>query len=86
MYPELTSQNLTRFLLVKDNDVCCFGGEPKLNDMIMVKMKDGKKVNHLSGLVAVGGVFHVAKTASPAGYDAVYTLDATICESAKTNF
>jgi hypothetical protein len=86
MYPERTTDNLTSFLLVKDNEVCCFGGQPSLNDMIMIQMKDGLKVKHHSGLVAVGGVFHAAKTPSPAGYDAVYTLDATHFESARTSF
>jgi hypothetical protein len=86
MYPERTTQNLTTFLLVKDNEVCCFGGQPQLNDMIMIKMKDGQKVDHHSGLVAVGGVFHAAKTPSPAGYDAVYTLEAIHFEGARTSF
>jgi hypothetical protein len=86
MYPERTTQNLTSFLLVKDNEVCCFGGQPKLNDMIMIRMKDGQKVEHHSGLVAVGGIFHAARMASPAGYDAVYTLEASHFEGARTNF
>lgn len=46
IYPERQSTGLTRFLLLKDTGQCCFGGQPKLSDMIAVEMQDGKTVDH----------------------------------------
>ena len=39
MYPTGQIYDLKSFLLVKDSDQCCFGGEPKLIDMLGVYMK-----------------------------------------------
>ncbi len=41
MYPTGQVSDLKSFLLVKDSDQCCFGGEPKVVDMMNVYMKGG---------------------------------------------
>lgn len=55
MYPTQQTTNLPNFLLVEDSGTCCFGGEPKLEDMIGVIMEDGKTANHYTGKVSVAG-------------------------------
>jgi len=85
MYPEKRTKGLKEFLLVKDSDKCCFGGQPNLNDMIMVTMEGDVTVDHLSGLVSVAGVFHTAPTKGPAG-EALYSLRASHFERSRSNY
>jgi hypothetical protein len=87
MYPTKETRALTTFLLVKDNAQCCFGGNPKINDMILVTMQNGKGVDYHQGLLlSVGGVFHCQRSAGPAGLSPVYAIDGTLAEGARTIF
>jgi hypothetical protein len=87
MYPTNETRGLKAFLLVKDNAQCCFGGNPKINDMIMVTLKAGRGVDYHQGLLmSVGGVFHCQKSTGPAGLTPVYAIDGTLAESSRTIF
>jgi hypothetical protein len=87
MYPTNETRGLKTFLLVKDNAQCCFGGNPKINDMILVTMKSGRGVDYHQGLLmSVGGVFHCQKSTGPAGLTPVYAIDGTLAEGARTIF
>ena len=87
MYPTKQTEGLTEFLLVKDSDQCCFGGQPKREDMIYVEMKEGQKVDYREGLVAVAGTFHVrAGTFAPTDNQPIYTIEGTHFERARTSF
>ncbi|HXY34754.1 MAG TPA: DUF3299 domain-containing protein [Planctomycetaceae bacterium] len=87
MYPTNETRNLKTFLLVKDNAQCCFGGNPKINDMILVTMKTTKGVDYHQGLLmSIGGTFHCQKSSGPAGLMPVYAIDGTIAEGARTIF
>ncbi len=88
MYPEQQTENLTGFLLVKDNQQCCFGGNPSLNDMILVKMAKGNSVNFDQGLVAVAGTFHALgrPLKGPAELQPLMVIEATHFEKARTSF
>ncbi len=55
MYPTGQESGLTSFVLVKDSGTCCFGGQPKLVDMIGVQMETGKSVEYYRGKVSVAG-------------------------------
>jgi hypothetical protein len=78
MFPTRQVVGLTEFVLVKDTGQCCFGGNPKLTDMIVVKFKDGMTVNHRpQALVAVGGVFHAKSVTQSGELTAVYSIDGT---------
>ena len=33
-------QGITQFLLVRDQGTCCFGGNPKVTDRILVQLSD----------------------------------------------
>lgn len=84
MWQTQKSEGLTEFVFLKDNGECCFGGEPKPYDMMLVKMADGQTTRAYTGMVAVAGVLNAnvnAKEGEP-----VYTVDAEIVEEAQTSF
>lgn len=82
----MTQQNegLTEFILLKDNGECCFGGKAQPYDMMLVKLQDGLTTRAYTGMVAVAGVLQADVLA---GEDAaVYTVEATQVEEARTGF
>lgn len=87
MYPTKQMNGLTTFLLVKDMGQCCFGGNPKPCDMVLVNMESQKAVNYLQGLVSVSGVFHCQPgSVGPANLNPVYTMDGKMVENSRTVF
>jgi hypothetical protein len=40
MYPGKQQRGITQFLLVRDQGDCCFGGNPKITDRVLVELKD----------------------------------------------
>ena len=79
MYPSKMMDGLTSFVLCVDSGDCCFGGQPKTSDMILVHMKNGTSARFQQGLVAVSGVFHAEPRV-----DDVYQLDCEFFGPAKT--
>lgn len=78
MFPTRQETGLTEFVLVKDTGQCCFGGNPKITDMIVVKFKDGMTVNHKpQTLVAVAGTFHAESVVQSGELTAIYSIDGT---------
>ena len=78
MYPTRQRTDISEFVLVKDTGQCCFGGQPKLCDMIIVKFADGMTVNYREQqLVGVGGIFRPNTVARAEGLTAVYVLEGT---------
>ena len=76
MYPTKQMQGLTTFLLVKDNAQCCFGGNPAMQDMILVNMVPREDRRFSPGLLtSVAGVFHCQQASGPAGLQPTYTID-----------
>lgn len=51
------TSNLTSFILVPDLGTCCFGGQPKLNDMIEVKLKSPLRTQFSYMRRKLGGTF-----------------------------
>ena len=86
MYPTQQVEGLTSFVLCKDNGQCCFGGQPKTTDMILVEMKDEKHTNYRAGLVAVGGDFRIHPTVDSTGLKPVYKLECRYISAAKTAY
>jgi hypothetical protein len=83
MYNTNTTVNLDKFLMLKDNGQCCFGGDPKQTDMIWIEMQ-GKKVDKHDVMVAVAGVLRCNPNA-PEG-SPVYVLEASEFEPARTSY
>lgn len=86
MYPTKQSHDIEAFVLCKDSGDCCFGGQPKVTDMIFVEMAKGQMVNHRSGLVAVAGTFKASPMLDPTGLNPVYKLECDFFSGAKTSY
>jgi hypothetical protein len=54
-------RGITRFLLVRDNNQCCFGDLSKINyyDQLDVTMTGGKLVDYSQGMIRMGGTLHI---------------------------
>jgi hypothetical protein len=86
MYPMGKKDGLTDFILVKDNQECCFGGEPKLTDMVLIKMKEGTTAKFYTSLVSVAGTFKARDPMQGGNLKPVFTLDATHVSPSRTPF
>lgn len=72
------NQELKQFVLVRDNQECCFGPGAALFDCVAVTMVGGKTANYTVRPVAVEGVFSVKELPGPGGKPlAIYRLKAT---------
>ncbi len=58
-------QELSQFVLVRDNLECCFGKGAALYDCVVVKMERGRTANFTVRPVTVEGVFRVSEMKDP---------------------
>lgn len=86
VYPTDQQTELTSFLILKDSDQCCFGGKPKLTDMIGCVMANGKTCNYLAGRVSVAGTFKLNPKYTGQELDPIYMLDCEIMERSRSDF
>jgi hypothetical protein len=73
------SKGIDRFLLVRDNQQCCFGdiSSIKYYDQIDVNMVGSKRVDYDQGIFRMGGVLHVyPENATKGPTKPVFTLQA----------
>jgi hypothetical protein len=77
IYPGKQQHGLVQFLLVRDQGDCCFGGNPKVTDRVLVQLADPAGIDFTPRLTKVAGRFRVqpAGTADLAG-GVLYHLDA----------
>lgn len=73
------SKGFEEFVLVRDNQECCFGPGAALYDCIMVRMEKGKKADFVTRPVAVKGKFEIKEFKYPDSdkHYAIYQLTAT---------
>ena len=79
MRPSSQSFQLDEFLLVRDNNECCFGAMDKVKyyDRIHVRLVAPRRLDYRSGIVRVGGILHIAPKNAQLGPDhTVFTLQA----------
>jgi hypothetical protein len=76
IYPGKQQQGLVQFLLVRDQGDCCFGGNPKITDRVLVQLADPAGTEFSPRLTKVAGRFRVqpAGTADLTG-GVLYHLD-----------
>lgn len=86
MYPENQSEDISVFILCRDNGDCCFGGQPKLTDMIKVKLKDGLRAYRSPHMVSVAGVFRLRDLRKAGNLEPAFELEATHFGLAKTSY
>ena len=74
--PSFQQTGLTQFVLVRDNQECCFGPGAALHDCIVVRMRPGKTAEFSIRPVAVAGTFKIDELRAPDGsHLAIYALD-----------
>ncbi|MFM7206079.1 MAG: DUF3299 domain-containing protein [Planctomycetaceae bacterium] len=74
--PSFQQSGLTQFVLVRDNQECCFGPGAALHDCVVVRMQTGMTAEFSIRPVAVEGTFRVAELRGPDGrHLAIYALD-----------
>jgi hypothetical protein len=75
--PSFQQRGLTQFVLVRDNQECCFGPGAALHDCVVVRMRPGRSADFSIRPVAVEGTFRVEELRGPDGrHLAIYALDA----------
>lgn len=76
IYPTLKKRGLKQFILVRDNQECCFGPGAALYDCILVHMTEGNTAEYSIRPVAVEGKFSFEVFPDPYGVTrAIYRLD-----------
>lgn len=76
IYPGSKQRGITDFLLVRDQGDCCFGGNPKITDRVLVRLADRKGIEFTPGLVKIAGRFRIEPAGAPdAGGGVLYHLD-----------
>lgn len=82
MYPPLQEEGLEGFVLARDNQICCFGRDPKPYDIVQVDMREGKTTHYILNVpFDVVGVFHIDPIELDGAVRMVYRIDdATVME------
>jgi len=74
--PSFQQTGITQFVLVRDNQECCFGPGAALHDCILVEMLPGTSSDYTVRPVAVEGKFTLIDFKDPDGVTrAIYHLD-----------
>ena len=74
--PSFQQTGITQFVLVRDNQECCFGPGAALHDCIVVRMRPGRSTSFSIRPVAVAGTFRIDELRGPDGrHLAIYALD-----------
>lgn len=47
MYPTFQATGIDQFVLARDNQICCFGRNPKVYDLVSVQMRDGVTTDYI---------------------------------------
>jgi hypothetical protein len=71
---------------VKDSDQCCFGGEPKLVDMLGVYMKGPHLTDYYSGRVSVAGTFRLNREYKGGKLEALFQLEGVEVKPSASDF
>lgn len=87
MFPVERKFGLESFVLVKDNQLCCFGKQVEPTDMILVVLPEGRTMDYTTGMVSVGGELKIEPTSvDDQQNQVVYRMVGDICERSKTIF
>jgi len=76
-YPGKEQSGIKEFVLCRDNGDCCFGGQPKLTDRILIDLKGHLSYKYSTRMVRLAGTFHVKRGEAVDGLSGVvYHLEA----------
>jgi hypothetical protein len=63
MYPAFRATGLKAFVLARDNQICCFGKNPKIYDLMNVILRKGETTDYIQGRpFDVVGVMHIEES------------------------
>ena len=78
--PGAKRTNLKNFILVGDFGDCCFGGNPKITEIVAVNIVSDDLIDHSYFLRKIGGTFRLNPNAREIGEDGIprvfYTIEA----------
>ena len=66
MYPGKQERGIVQFVLVRDQGDCCFGGNPKITDRVLVQLADPRGTTFSPRLRKVAGRFSIRPTGTSA--------------------
>jgi hypothetical protein len=73
VYPDGQRSGIKQFVLIPDMGTCCFGGQPKLTDMVEVTLADPLRIRYSYQRRKLTGVLRVDTTLKPvSGVNGVY--------------
>lgn len=76
MFPPFSQTGIHAFGLARDNQICCFGRNPKIYDVFDVHMRDGVTTEYLPNRpFDVVGVFHIRPEAEEGKLFRLYEID-----------
>ena len=76
MYPPFEETGLRHFVLARDNQICCFGRNPKVYDLITVLMRKDVTTDYIPNRpFDVVGVFHIAPDGDAEHLDELSRID-----------
>lgn len=74
--PTPQNHGIKQFVLVRDNQECCFGPGAALYDCILVEMKSGKTADFTIRPIAIEGQFEIREFVIDGKHLAIYHVDA----------
>lgn len=75
-YPRAQQEGIKQFVLCRDNGDCCFGGSPKLTDMILVDLVDPLRLTYSRRIQRLAGTFRVKPAQAADVGGVLYQLEA----------
>ena len=76
MYPPFEETGLRGFVLARDNQICCFGRNPKIYDLVEVTMRDGVTTDYIANRpFDVVGIFRIDATVDDGKLYRLYQVD-----------
>lgn len=87
VYPTGQDTGITSFLLLKDSEECCFGGDPAVTDMVRCDLPEGAYIHYMNGRVSVAGTFKMNPGYKGGGkLQAMYLLDCEMVTRSQSDF
>ena len=77
VYPDNQRGAIKRFVLVPDMGTCCFGGKPKISDMIQVTLEDPLRVEYSMMRRSLAGEFRLGLVNVEKVDEVMYHLEAS---------
>jgi hypothetical protein len=74
--PGAQNRGIKQFVLVRDNQECCFGPGAALYDCIFVEMPAGETIDYTRVPIAVEGIFNIREFVVAGKHMAIYQMDA----------